>query len=159
MAKKIIGIILTVLGGLFLLMALLFGLIFGGIGTAMNTDVSSDDSFVLEPTTRSCSGKVLQAEEGTTVVQYEVDGESYSVALNLYSSSYPAGTEVTVYYNETKPEECSVPEIYDSIFGIIGTIFSGFGIGFLIVFGILGVVFLVVGIILIMSSKKKAVVE
>ena len=72
----------------------------------------------------------------------------------MSSSAYPTGTRVTVYYNKTKPEACTIPEIAEATFGTIGSIFSGMGIVFLIAFAVLGVAALVGGILLIRSAAK-----
>lgn len=154
MAKKVFGIILTIVGCLLILAALFFGVVFGGVGAVMNESANMDDESTQNPTTVSCTGEVVYADDGETTVQYEVDGVIYEGVFNLYSSDYPAGTAVTVYYNENKPEECSVPEIHEAVFGTIGGIFTGFGIGFAIVLGVIGIVDLIVGIILIKSYSK-----
>lgn len=155
MAKKVIGIILTVVGGLSLLMALIFGLIFGGVGTAMNgvSDSAGDD--IQNSNTASCYGEVLSVEDSRTVVYYVVGDEEYAVELHVSTSQYPEGSQVTVYYNSTKPEECSVPEISEAAFGTIGSVFSGLGIALVIVFGGIGIVGLIVGILLIRSAVKQ----
>lgn len=153
--KKTFGIILTVLGGIALLLSLLFGLIFGGVGVAMNGASDTAGDYSADSNTMSCTGIIVDVEDSKTSVQYEVDGDLYVVELNMATSAYPVGTYVTVYYNQTKPEECSIPEIAESTFGTIGGIFSGVGIGLFIFFAIIGIAGLIVGILLIRSSAKK----
>lgn len=152
MAKKVLGIILTVVGGLSILFALVFGIVFGGVSTVMNESSNMNDGFVQDSTTVSCNGEVVYADDGETHVQYEVSGEIYVAEFNIYSSNYTVGTAVTVYYNENKPEECSVPEITEDVFGMIGGMFAGFGIGFAILFGVVGIILLIVGILLLKKS-------
>lgn len=154
MAKKVIGIILTVAGGLFLLLAFIFGLVFGGIGTAMNGASDGMEDYLQDPNYIACEGEVIDVDDSKTIVEYEADGYLYTVELNMSSSAYPTGTRVTVYYNKTKPEACTIPEIAEATFGTIGSIFSGMGIVFLIAFAVLGVAALVGGILLIRSAAK-----
>ena len=154
MIKKVIGIILIILGGIFTLFAIGFGLLFGGIGTVFNVaGTNVDDDFMQESTTKSCSGEVIDVEDSSTTVAYEVDGEFYTVEINMKTSTYSVGTDVTVYYNENNPEECCVPELTEATLGIIGGVFSAFGIGFAIIFGVIGIACLIVGIILIKKSN------
>ncbi|MDE7366705.1 MAG: DUF3592 domain-containing protein [Lachnospiraceae bacterium] len=155
MAKKVFGIILTVLGGIFLLMALIFGLVFGGIGTAMNSASNSGVDYSQDSNYASCKGEVIDVDDSKTSVQYEADGDLYIVELNMTNSAYPVGTAVTVYYNKVKPEECSVPEIAEATFGTIGGVFSGVGIGLFICFTVIGIAGLISGILLIRSSAHK----
>lgn len=155
MTKKIFGIILTVLGGIFLLMALIFGLVFGGIGTAMNGVSNSGVDYSQDSNYASCRGEVIDVDDSKTSVQYEADGNLYVVALNMTNSAYPVGTAVTVYYNKVKPEESSVPEITEATFGTIGGVFSGVGIGLFICFAVIGIAGLISGILLIRSSAHK----
>lgn len=155
MAKKVIGIILTIFGGLFLLMALIFGFVFGVIGSAMNEVSGSVEDYSQNLNYVSCVGEIIEVEDSYTTVQYEADGYLYEAQLNMSSSAFPVGTSVTVYYNKTKPEECSIPEIAEETLGTMGGIFSGVGVGLLIVFAVVGIAGLVGGILLIRSSAKK----
>lgn len=153
--KKVIGIVLTVLGGFGILFAIIFGVVFGGLGIAFQANSNSDDGFLQKSTTMSCYGEVISVEDSVTTIQYEVDGGLYEVDFNMQSSGYPVGTGVTVYYNDNQPEECRVPELTEATFGTLGGVFGGFGIAFAILFGVFGIVCLVVGIILIKTSKPK----
>lgn len=136
-------------------MALIFGLVFGGIGTAMNEASGSVDDYSQDSNYASCMGEVIDVDDASTTIQYEADGNFYRVGLNMSSSAYPVGTSVTVYYNKTKPDECSVPEIAEETLGTMSSIFSGVGVGLLIGFAVVGIAGLVGGILLIRSSAKK----
>lgn len=157
MAKKVIGIILTVLGGLFLLMAIIFLLVFGGIGTAFlaGSNEVSNSSFMSEATTVSCMGQVVDVNNGQTTIDYTVDGVTYEVSYSITNISYSTGTSVMVYYDQTNPSNCEVPALQADTFGVIGGVFAGFGIVFVIAFGVIGIACLIVGILLIRSYKKQ----
>lgn len=155
MAKKVIGIILTIFGGMVLLIALVFGLVFGGLGTAMNGAADSGVDYSQDSNYASCEGVVMDVDDSKTSVQYEAEGDLYVVVLNMQTSAYPVGTRVTVYYNKTKPEECSVPEIAEATFGTLGSVFSGVGIGLFICLAVIGLAGLISGILLIRSSARK----
>ena len=120
MAKKVIGIILIVFGGIFLAMALLYGLVFGGLGTAFHMISQNGQDFLNDPTTTTCVGEVVSVGDSSTtieytvdnsvsvggnststIVEYTVDGIVYQVELTMEHYQYPVGTQVTVYYNES----------------------------------------------------------
>lgn len=153
MGKKIAGIILTIIGGMLTLMALIYLLVFGLIGAGMKVAAGSDDEFLQETTTVSCIGEITDTGDGTTI-SYEVDGALYEYHVSVKNSAFSDGTKVTVYYNETDPAACSVPELVQGTYNQLGNIFGGIGIGLTIVFGVLGIAGLVGGILLIRSSKK-----
>ena len=154
--KKVFGIILVVFGGIFLLSACLFGLIFGGTGAALNYASNGDDTFRQEATTKTCTGEVLRAEEGEgTLIAYQVDGEDYALSVNSYYSEYGEGASVTVYYNENDPSEAEAPEIMESALKLTGGIFSGIGIGIAVIFAVVGIAGVVVGILLLKSAAKQ----
>lgn len=157
MAKKVIGILLVVLGALFLLMAANFLLVFGGVGIAFNlgSDNVANSSFIDDATTVSCMGQVVDVSDSQTTIYYTVDGATYEVSYSVTNSSYPTGTSVVVYYDQTDPSRCEVPEVEAATFGIIGKTFTGLAVALPIVFGILGLGCLVGGILLIRSSKKQ----
>lgn len=152
MIKRIIGIILTVMGGIFLAMALLYGVIFGSVGGAMKYAGGSADEFLQEATTMVCDGEVISTDNGTTIA-YEVEDARYEWQVLITNSEYSVGTPVTVYYDETNPMRCSVPELVQGTYNLLGNIFGGIGIGLAVAFIVLGVAAVVIGIILIRKSK------
>ncbi len=157
MAKKVIGIILIVFGGIFLAMALLYGLVFGGLGTAFHMISQNGQDFLNDPTTTTCVGEVVSVggNSTSTIVEYTVDGIVYQVELTMEHYQYPVGTQVTVYYNESDPTECQIPELQEATFGTLGSVFSGVAIACTIVLVVFGAAFLIIGIVLVKSYKKQ----
>ncbi len=153
MAKKVIGIILIVLGLLGIvcsLCTLLFCFIFGGVTGALSSGSSlkaSDGGTVLTTT-----GMVSDIDDNHTSVQYYVDGYTYEGTVNATTSSYEVFDEIEVEYDSENPASFAVPALYD---------WTGFAFGSSIVMGIvsvisivIGIVMIVVGIILIRKAKK-----
>ena len=73
---------------------------------------------------------------GTPVVEYTVDGKSYTAMLNMASSSMYPGKRITIYYQKNNPRE--VRYLDDNgwlilIFAFIGTVFTGIGTAFWLV--------------------------
>jgi len=73
---------------------------------------------------------------GTPVVEYTVDGKSYTAMLNMASSSMYPGKRITIYYQKNNPRE--VRYLDDNgwlilIFAFIGTVFTGIGMAFWLV--------------------------
>lgn len=160
--KKIIGIILTVLGGFGIFFALIFGLIFIGVGVGFS-GASNSDEYTNSNEYDSCIGTIVSTKgtgdssSGTsseTVIAYTVDGMDYQGSVGIYSSEYIVGDTVTVYYEIANPNRFQVPELSEAVFGTMGTIFSGVGIIFAIIFGVVGLIMIIAGIVLIKSAKK-----
>lgn len=160
--KKVIGIILTIFGGFGILFALIFGLVFGGLGKGFSEATKSDEDYISDGYD-ACMGTIVSTEgSGTytsgpsskTIIAYTVDGAEYQGTLNIYSSSYVKDDTVTVYYDLSNPNRFEVPELSEAAFGTMGDIFSGVGTVFLIIFGFLGIILLIVGVILIKSARK-----
>ena len=73
---------------------------------------------------------------GTPVVEYAVDGKSYTATLNMASSSMHPGKRITVYYQKNNPRE--VRYLDDNgwlvaLFVFMGTVFAGMGAAFWLV--------------------------
>lgn len=163
--KKIIGIILTVFGGFGILFALIFGLVFGGLGMGFSEAAKSDQDYISDGYA-SCMGTIVSTEgsgdytsgpSSKTTITYTVDGLEYQGTLNIYSSSYVKGDAVTVYYDLSNPNHFEVPEISEAAFGTMSAVFSGVGIIFAVLFGFVGIILLIVGVILIRSAKKDSI--
>ena len=154
--KKVIGIISTAFGCFFLLFAIGMGVVFGLVGHGISgmkddTDYSSNEY-------TSCIGTIVATESGddkNTTISYEVNGTLYEKSYNIYSSAYPVGHSVAVFYKVGDPAEGNVPELVNDTVGGIGTIFSGMGVGIAILFGIIGITFLITGIVLIKIANKE----
>ena len=73
---------------------------------------------------------------GTPVVEYAVDGKSYTATLNMASSSMHPGKRITVYYQKSNPQE--VRYLDDNgwlilLFVFMGIVFIGMGTAFWLV--------------------------
>ena len=149
MAKKVIGIILVILGVFNILGGIFAGIIFGLVDDMSSLVV---DEYA---TVETVEGYILDVDEDDTetTVYYEVDGYSYEGELNVYNSLYTEGTKVTVEYDSSDPANFAVPELSNFI-GAMGNLFGGVGITIGIFGAIFGIGMLVIGIILIKKSKQ-----
>ena len=155
MAKKVIGIILVVfsslgilLGLFFLLMFGLFGTIFGALGNSGGLEVAAG------ATVETVEGEIFMVDDSSTTIYYEVDGLPYMGMLNITSSEFSEGDEITVQYDSSNPANFAAPELLD-VFGVMGGIFGGAGVVIGLVFLIPSIAMLVIGIILIKKAKKE----
>ncbi|MBQ3037099.1 MAG: DUF3592 domain-containing protein [Lachnospiraceae bacterium] len=156
MAKKVIGIILVILGVFNILGGIFAGIIFGLFGGVFGL-VDDMSSLVVDEyaTVETVEGYILDVDEDDTetTVYYEVDGYYYEGELNVYNSLYTEGTKVTVEYDSSDPANFAVPELSNFI-GAMGNLFGGVGITIGIFGAIFGIGMLVIGIILIKKSKQ-----
>lgn len=157
--KKIIGILLIVFSSMFLLFGVFFGLIFGGFGLIFGSVEDSVSEFEVNGDVETTDGTVDYVSENETCICYKVDGVEYTCWITAVSSSYPAGTEVEVLYDSSNPWNATVPEVTEEVFGILKTVFGGFGIGFALLFGVLGFAGIIGGILLLKSYKKNLVLS
>lgn len=67
----------------------------------------------------------------TVYVEYEIDGQVYEERLGYYTSSFRVGSEITLYYEEGKPEK----------------VYAEGEEGFLKMFKILGIVIIIGGVL------------
>lgn len=74
-----------------------------------------------------------------TVVKYVADGKEYTDKMNSYNSSWDIGDSVDVYYNPDNPKEIK----------------NEMPVVLCLVFGLLGVAFLIASIVLIIKQKNK----
>ena len=147
--KKIIGIVLIIFGSFFFFTGLMFAVVFLGVGNIMEKNVTETNSNLDEFKKNGaveCVGVVIDQDDNYgqtdgTCVQYYVESEDcyYYVSLNVESSEYGIGKEITVYYDPENPDDCMVPDLVTATYGIIDNVFSGIG-------GILGTVFIVIGL-------------
>lgn len=151
MAKRIIGIVLTVLGGLGLIgsgitfFILLLATIFFNIGLG-EFDVDGNTSFT--------TGEVDYVGTDYIGVYYETDDGWYygEMPLDLTGTLY-YGDYVTVEYETTNPENFTITEVMDAL-KLVNGIFIVADVLFGI-FTLLGLLMTIVGIILIVSAAKK----
>ena len=153
--KKVGGIVLAVFGGLFLFLGLLFGVIFGIVGGAMggaaddvNAEFEEFSEYAVETT-----GVVVDAGDGATTIEYEADGDYYQVDYTISTSEFGQGDYISVYYDPDNPYSCMVPELESGAMEMMGGIFSGVGIGVGVIFIIVGLAFMIPGIIMLKKSK------
>lgn len=124
---------------------ILFGLIFAIVGIALlcfavssiKTYNEKNETFV-ETTSRVVDYKYNDEGLQAIVVEYVVDGQTYQKVSNSYSNmSKSIGTEVSIKYNPNNP--------HDAIWTLDSTN---------IILPIVGVVFTLVGVIVVISSIK-----
>lgn len=124
---SIISIVFSVLGTFFVLGAFLLTFIFQAIQNNQIEVVGTIMGF--EEYYRG-DGEY----ERRTMVSYEVDGESYTSAVSYYSSSMQIGDSISVFYDDGIPAKISpsskvIGNILFMVFGIIGGIFLIVGVG------------------------------
>lgn len=66
----------------------------------------------------------------TAFVKYEIDNEMYEEKLGYYSSSFKVGKEITLYYEEGKPEKVYAEgeESFLKIFKFMSIVIIAFGL-------------------------------
>lgn len=107
-------------------------------------------------TTQTCPGEVERVSHGgQQAVRYEIDGQIYIAEVECANAGFSVGDAITVYYNETNPEECRVLEMEDAESQLYGAVFTYL---FQLLFPITvipGVISLITGILLIRSLLEK----
>lgn len=78
--------------------------------------------------------------EHDVYIEYDIEDQTYRRPLNFYISSMNIGDEITIYYNPLNPMEI---------------VSSSSSIFLLLVFGLLGGIFLLIGLIMLGVSIKK----
>lgn len=155
MAKKVIGIILIVISSFSILMGAFFLLIFGSFGTIFGAVGNSGGLEVAAGATiETVEGEIFMVDDSSTTIYYEVDGLPYMGMLNITSSEFSEGDEITVQYDSSNPANFAAPELLD-VFGMMGGIFGGVGVIVGLVFLIPGIAMLIIGIVLIKKAKKE----
>jgi len=167
-SKKAAGLGITFVGGILLVVGLLLGLIFCGIGGIMKNvsenykeDLASFiEAGAIESDAVIVARTRLADDTEQTTVEYYVESEddSYSVTFPVWNSEFQEGKSVKIYYNEENPTECMFPELYlasytmfQKIFPIIGGVIGG-------IMSLIGLPLLIIGIVL-MKKKKKPVMD
>ncbi len=151
MAKKVIGIVLTVLGALGLI-GFSIGLIFNLFIVIGGNILMSD--YKLDGNTTFTTGEIDYVASDSLGVYYETeDGWYYGVMPFDMTGELYSGNYVTVEYKTTDPESFTIPDVIDFynlglVVFIVGAVVCG-------IFDLLGLIMTVVGIILIVSAAKK----
>lgn len=122
---KIIGIVFTIIGILFILSFFFIA----------KTIEKKTENFVEIQSVICEIDKSGEEDHKSFIVQYSVDGKKYEADTNFYSSTMSLGDELAVRYNPNNPNE-----IFLSDYDFMGYIFYGLG-G---LFALLGIIFLFV---------------
>lgn len=166
--KKVVGILLTVFGVLFLVVCVIFTLAYlrerngveGVIGNAgeiaEDQRKDAEDPFAeITAGMSSVMGEVVEAEEGISI-RYSVDGNDYFAFLPRIVGDYRAEDQMEVFYDPEDPARNAVPDyftkyvdsmdrIHIHIVGIAGKLF-----------GIAGAVMLIVGMFLLYRAYSES---
>ncbi len=155
--KKIGGIILSVLGGIFLFLALIFGIVFLIVGGAMGNakDEAKEELEAFVEHAIKTDGEIIDTDGSTTTIEYysEKDDSYYQATFSVSNSSFREGDSVVVYYDENDPDSCMAPDLVEGTYEKLSDIFSGIGAGLGVFLGIIGLGFLIGGIVLIKKAK------
>lgn len=154
--KKISGIVLTVIGSIFLFVACALAAAFCIAGGAMRNQVKQEKAQLQELSDRAVmtQGYVLDADNATTVAYYsKSDDAYYEVTYSVSSSSFQKGDQVDVYYDRDDPGSCMVPDLVEGTYQTLGTVFTALGAGIGIFFGSIGLGLLIGGIVLIRKAR------
>lgn len=155
--KKVAGILMSVFGGLFLLLAIIFAVVFLAVGGSMGNAKENAERELEEFAGHAMQtyGVITDADGSTTVEYYsEVDDSYYEVTFSVSNSAFGEGDSVLIYYDEDNPGSCMAPDLVEGTYETLDNVFSGIGAGLGIVFGIAGLGLLIGGIILIKKSKS-----
>lgn len=158
--KKVGGIVLIILGTIFLLIGIGIGVLFGAMGNVMESDEFTEQMDQLLIGGIPTEGYIVAIDEEnlTADVEYYVEEEEcwYETTQPIMNGDYEIGDVVTIYYNCHNDKELEVisPEMFGDAMGemggAMGTIGGVFGVGG----GLVGLIMLIVGIVLIVTSHK-----
>ncbi len=157
--KKIGGIILVIIGTIFLVIGLAIGGLFGAMNGAMDeaiTELEEElDEFREHGVTTLGEITNIDDESMATIEYYcEEDGYWYETYIMVLNEGYQVGSSVEVCYDISDPTNVMVPQLYMEAMGMVGDTVPGVGIGVGVVFGVIGAVMLIIGIVLLVSNKK-----
>ncbi len=127
MAKKLIGGIFSIAGALFIAIS------FIALPNVFDYENKID-------TVGTITNIVRRDEDDYDVyVSYSIDGVEYESKLGGYSSTYHKGKQIDIYYDKDNPKNIGVKSL-DLLF---------------LIFPFLGVLFLIVGIVIVVKSDGK----
>lgn len=157
--KKIGGIILVILGTIFLVIGIAIGALFGVMNGAMGEAVDEFNQEIEDFREHAVSTEGLITDidsEGYATVEYycEEDGWSYETTILVVSETYYEGASVEVLYDPNNPGDVRVPDMYKEAMGLVTDTVPGIGVGVGVFFGVLGAVLLIIGIVLLVNNKK-----
>ncbi len=122
---KKISNVLSAVGIVLLLIALLFGFSFIKIGVQNlvaidNVEIDIENGADLRVKTE---GKLVSMNTQVSVVSYEVDGEEYSTELQVYTDEFKPGDSIDIYYSKENPADVKsirVPQLFISYYSKVG---------------------------------------
>ncbi len=157
--KKIGGIILVIIGTIFLVIGLAIGGLFGAMNGAMGEAIDELEQEMDEFRENGVStyGEIIDIDdESMSTIEYycEEDGYWYETYIMILNENYRVGSTVEVCYDPYDPTNVMVPELYMDAMGMVGDTVPTVGIVVGVVFGIIGAVLLIVGIVLLVNNKK-----
>ena len=115
MNRKIGGTVLVIIGVLFILVALFYIVIYGIIGGAMHGMTLAADERREEfiENVIETVGEVTEVSRGSTIVEFMANKEVYRVSINVSAGRYGEGEDIIVYYNESNPYNCDIPDLQE----------------------------------------------
>ena len=104
---KKISNVLSAVGIVLLLIALLFGFSFIKIGVQNlvaidNVEIDIENG---EDSRIKTEGKLVSMNTQVSVVSYEVDGNEYSTELQVYTDEFKPGDSIDIYYSKENPAD------------------------------------------------------
>jgi len=157
--KKIGGIILIIIGTIFLVIGLAIGGLFGAMNGAMGEAVDELEQEMDEFRQNGVStyGEITDIDdESMSTIEYycEEDGYWYETYIMVLNENYQVGSTVEVCYDPSDPTNVMVPELYMDAMGMVGDTVPTAGIVVGVVFGLLGLPLLIGGIVMLVNNKK-----
>ncbi len=162
--KKIGGIILVIIGTIFLVIGLAVGGLFGAVNGEMDSAMAEVEQQIEDArrTGVTTYGEItdIDSESMATIEFYcAEDDSSYYFTMMVVSDSYGVGSEVEVCYDPYRLGDADyVPIAPDLMMEgmevILSTATTG-GVTVGVVIGVIGAVLLVIGIVLLVSNKKE----
>ncbi len=157
--KKIGGIVLIVIGTIFLVIGVAVGGLFFAVGSATDEAKGelNDEIEEFQSSAMYAAGEIVDIDdESMATIEYysEVDGYWYETQMAILSEEYGVGDMVTVFYNPDDPTDIMIPELYGDAFDTVGDTMPVIGGVFGGVFGVIGLIMLISGIIMVVSNHK-----
>lgn len=157
--KKVVGIVMSVFGGIFLFIAVFFAIAFLVVGGAMGKakEASEEELENFYAYAVETQGVITNVDDGSTIVEFyaEEDDSYHQWKFQVSNSAFKEGDSVVVYYNREHPSSaCMAPDLVEETYETLGTVFYSVGAGVGIFFGIIGLGLLAGGIVLIKKSKS-----
>ena len=117
--------VLSAVGIVLLLIALLFGFSFIKIGVQNlvaidNVEIDIENG---EDSRIKTEGKLVSMNTQVSVVSYEVDGNEYSTELQVYTDEFKPGDSIDIYYSKENPADVKsirVPQLFISYYSKVG---------------------------------------